>query len=145
MRQFFSNKRNLLKILIAIILISINVLVFIIIRNSNKPDSLDNESNESDLVSINMILIDRNSAVIFDEIKEVENKECVFDILVRYHDVRSTDSAYGKVIFDIDSVKTKFYSESYIAIYINDTYSSYGISSIYAEEGMKITFKEVIL
>ena len=144
MRQFFLNKRNLLKILITIILISLNVSVFLIVRNCNKPDSNDDKTEPS-LVSINMILIDRNSVVIFDEIREVEDKECIYDVLIKYHEVKSTDSGYGKVILDIDTVKTKFYSENYIAIYVNDTYSSYGISNIFAEEGMKITFKEVIL
>lgn len=139
MQQIFLNKKNLLKIFIAIILIGINVLVFFLVQNHFK------NKGKGDVVSINMMLIDKNSVVIFDEIKEAKNNECVYDILIKYHDVRAMDSIHGKVIFDIDTVKTKFYTESYIAIYVNDVYSNMGISYIYASEGLKITFKEVSL
>ena len=139
MQQTFLNKKNLFKILIAIILIGINILVFVLVNNHCK------NKGTGENVSINMILIDKNSAVIFDETREVKNNECIYDVLVKYHDVKSTDSMRGKIIFDIDTVKTKFYSESYIDIYVNDVYSSVGISYIYASEGLKITFMEVVL
>ncbi len=163
MRQFFLNKKFLLKLIITLSFIGITILAFSLsnyyaknnktdekseenkqIIDSNNNATLDNNQKD-DLISVSMKLIDKNGNVIFDEIKDASDKEVLYDVLVRYHDVRAENSTYGKVIYDIDSVKTKFYSESYISILVNDKYSSFGVSSIYVYDGIKVTFKEVAL
>ncbi|MCR5647739.1 MAG: hypothetical protein K6F81_05595 [Acholeplasmatales bacterium] len=123
-------------------------------NTDSKPESSEavidsNTSSETtyddELVSVQLQLIDKFGNVIFDEIRKAEENEVLYDILVKYHEVRAESSTYGKVIFDIDSVKTKFYQESYISILVNDKYSSFGVSSIYVYDGIKVTFKEVAL
>lgn len=121
--------------------------------DSNSESTLDENDSNNDLdktyddglVSVQLQLIDRFGNVIFDEVRKAEENEVIYDILVKYHEVRAESSTYGKVIFDIDSVKTKFYQESYISILVNDKYSSFGVSSIYVYDGIKVTFKEVAL
>lgn len=155
MQQTFLNKKFLIKILILLSFVSLTILSFILVNNYAKNQNEDNNTNINDseekedtndnLISVNLKLIDRDGNIIFDEIREANNNEVLYDLLVRYHEVRSADSTYGKVIYDIDSVKTKFYSESYISILVNDKYSSFGVSSIYLTDGIRITFKEVSL
>ncbi len=163
MRQFFLNKKFLLKLIITLSFIGITILAFSLSNYYSKNNKTDEKSEENkqiidsnnnatldnnqkdDLISVSMKLIDKNGNVIFDEIKDASDKEVLYDVLVRYHDVRAENSTYGKVIYDIDSVKTKFYSESYISILVNDKYSSFGVSSIYVYDGIKVTFKEVAL
>ena len=163
MRQFFLYKKFLLKLIITLSFIGITILAFSLSNYYSKNNKTDEKSEENkqiidsnnnatldnnqkdDLISVSMKLIDKNGNVIFDEIKDASDKEVLYDVLVRYHDVRAENSTYGKVIYDIDSVKTKFYSESYISILVNDKYSSFGVSSIYVYDGIKVTFKEVAL
>ena len=170
MLKTFLNKKNILKILIILSFVGITILAFFladqfsknhknedskssanITDNLDKEDSQNTESNSSvdskddGLVSVQLQLIDRFGNVIFDEVRKAEENVVLYDILVKYHEVRAESSTYGKVIFDIDSVKTKFYQESYISILVNDKYSSFGVSSIYVYDGIKVTFKEVAL
>ena len=117
-----------------------------IVNDSNtKSDDKQDESIADGLVLVYMQLIDKEGNIIFDEAKREKNQDNLYDILVKYHDVRAENSTYGMIIFDIDSVKTKFYSESYISILVNGKYSSFGISNIYVYDGIRITFKEVAL
>ncbi len=51
---------------------------------------------------------------------------------------------YGKTLYDIEWIKTDFFT-SYVAIYVNDEYASVGISSITLEDGMRIKLKETKL
>ena len=97
-------------------------------NTDSKPESTLDESNsngdldktyDDGLVSVQLQLIDRFGNVIFDEVRRAEEKEVLYDVLVKYHEVRAESGTYGKVIFDIDSVKTKFYQESYISILVN--------------------------
>ena len=117
-----------------------------IVNDSNtKSDDKQDENIADGLVLVYMQLIDKEGNIIFDEAKREKNQDNLYDILVKYHDVRAENSTYGMIIFDIDSVKTKFYSESYISILVNGKYSSFGISNIYVYDGIRITFKEVAL
>ena len=168
MLQTFLSKKNILKILIIIIFVGTTISAFSLsdyfsksygkedeeireVKNDSSPNEEDPKTESSDtnlddgLVSVSMKLIDKNGNVIFDEIRRANDEEVLYDVLVKYHDVRAEKSTYGMVLFDIDSVKTKFYSESYISILVNNKYSSFGVSSIYVYDGIKVTFKEVAL
>lgn len=166
MLKTFLNKKNILKILITISLIGITVLAFILsdyfsknYKNNEKVEdntkvnysdnSIDSGSNDTNLedglVSVYIDLIDKNGNVVFSETRREEDKTVLYDVLIKYHDVRAESSVYGMIIFDIDSVKTKFYSESYISILVNNKYSSFGVSNIYVYDGIRVTFKEVVL
>ncbi len=160
MQRTFLNRRNILKILILLSFIGITILSFFLSKYFAKnyereekieettnlePSNLDNIEEDDNLINVNMQLIDKFGNVIFDEVREAEDNSVLYDVLIKYHEVRAEKSTYGMVIFDIDSVKTKFYSENYISILVNGKYSSFGVSSIYVYDGISVTFKEVAL
>ena len=160
------------KITASVVLVGLTVLSFVLINNYNKPkedssnnDSKEVESNEkssnseisgynSNSSSLNQNEITYNITIIlFDYEKEISNKsynlsknqatkkDALFDLLNNNYQIRYDTSIYGVRLLDIDSIKTDF-RNSYIAIYIDDKYSSYGISSINLYDGMKISLKE---
>lgn len=156
MKQTFLNKKNLLKLIIILSFIGLTALSFIFVdyyaKNNNPNEDIINKeeiieaNNDHDsLVSVYLELIDKDGNIIFDEVRKTKDKEVLYDVLVKYHEVRAESSTYGMIIFDIDSVKTKFYQENYISILVNGKYSSFGISSIYVYDGIRVTFKEVAL
>ncbi len=160
MQRTFLNRRNILKILILLSFIGITILSFFLSKYFAKnyereekieettnlePSNLDNIEEDDNLINVNMQLIDKFGNVIFDEVRKAEDNSVLYDVLIKYHEVRAEKSTYGMVIFDIDSVKTKFYSENYISILVNGKYSSFGVSSIYVYDGISVTFKEVAL
>ena len=160
MQRTFLNRRNILKILILLSFIEISILSFFLSKYFAKnyereekieetrnlePSNLDNIEEDDNLINVNMQLIDKFGNVIFDEVREAEDNSVLYDVLIKYHEVRAEKSTYGMVIFDIDSVKTKFYSDNYISILVNGKYSSFGVSSIYVYDGISVTFKEVAL
>ena len=160
MQRTFLNRRNILKILILLSFIGITILSFFLSKYFAKnyereekieettnlePSNLDNIEEDDNLINVNMQLIDKFGNVIFDEVREAEDNSVLYDVLIKYHEVRAEKSTYGMVIFDIDSVKTKFYSDNYISILVNGKYSSFGVSSIYVYDGISVTFKEVAL
>ncbi len=160
MQRTFLNRRNILKIIILLSFIGITILSFFLSKYFAKnyereekieettnlePSNLDNIEEDDNLINVNMQLIDKFGNVIFDEKRKAEDNSVLYDVLIKYHEVRAEKSTYGMVIFDIDSVKTKFYSENYISILVNGKYSSFGVSSIYVYDGISVTFKEVAL
>lgn len=160
MQRTFLNRRNILKIIILLSFIGITILSFFLSKYFAKnyereekieettnlePSNLDNIEEDDNLINVNMQLIDKFGNVIFDEERKAEDNSVLYDVLIKYHEVRAEKSTYGMVIFDIDSVKTKFYSENYISILVNGKYSSFGVSSIYVYDGISVTFKEVAL
>ncbi len=160
MQRTFLNRRNILKIIILLSFIGITILSFFLSKYFAKnyereekieettnlePSNLDNIEEDDNLINVNMQLIDKFGNVIFDEVRKAEDNSVLYDVLIKYHEVRAEKSTYGMVIFDIDSVKTKFYSENYISILVNGKYSSFGVSSIYVYDGISVTFKEVAL
>ncbi len=160
MQRTFLNRRNILKIIILLSFIGITILSFFLSKYFAKnyereekieettnleSSNLDNIEEDDNLINVNMQLIDKFGNVIFDEVRKAEDNSVLYDVLIKYHEVRAEKSTYGMVIFDIDSVKTKFYSENYISILVNGKYSSFGVSSIYVYDGISVTFKEVAL
>ena len=160
------------KITASVVLVGLTVLSFVLINNYNKPkeDSSNNDSKEvesyekssnneisgynSNSSSLNQNEITYNITIIlFDYEKEISNKsynlsknqatkkDALFDLLNNNYQIRYDTSIYGVRLLDIDSIKTDF-RNSYIAIYIDDKYSNFGISSINLYDGMKISLKE---
>ena len=70
--------------------------------------------------------------------------EKLLDVLNNNYTIRTSMSTYGAVIYDIDDIKTDF-NTTYIAIYVDDKYSNVGISYINIYDGMRITFKEMVV
>ena len=72
---------------------------------------------------------------------QATKKDALFNLLNNNYQIRYETSIYGVTLLDIDSIKTDF-RNSYIAIYIDDKYSNFGISSINLYDGIKISLKE---
>ena len=150
--------RLVIKITISVVLIGLTVLSFVLVSNYNEPKEVEideiEESNSNVSLDNNPVNDSYNiTIVLFDYEKEISNKSinikkedalekgALFNILNDNYKIRYETTIYGVLLLDIDSIKTDFKS-SYIAIYIDDKYSSYGISSIKLYDGMKISFKE---
>jgi hypothetical protein len=100
--------------------------------------------------SIEISIVDENGTTISTGTYTYEEDDTLLEILVEYYDVRCADNNYnpttcensslfGHVILEIDDVSTDW-TNNYIAIYINDVYSTYGIDDIVLEDGYHYTF-----
>lgn len=128
--------RNLIiKIIVSILLIT-TVVVTIVLTNNNKP-------NKGDIYNVN-IVIKNQSETLNDDYYEIESDQTLFDLLDSNYELKYDNTAYGVRLLGIDTIITDF-KTSYIAIYVDDKYSSYGISNIKLYDGIKITFKETKL
>ena len=160
-------QRNIYKLIIkitaSVVLVGLTVLSFVLINNYNKPKEDDSQTeniinNEiSGSESNNSLekneIIYNITIILFDYEKEISNrsydlnkdqatkKDALFNLLNNNYQIRYETSIYGVTLLDIDSIKTDF-RNSYIAIYIDDKYSNFGISSINLYDGMKISLKE---
>ena len=128
--------RNLvIKIIVSILLIT-TVVVTIVLTNNNKP-------NKGDIYNVN-IVIKNQSETLNDDYYEIESDQTLFDLLDSNYELKYDNTAYGVRLLGIDTIITDF-KTSYIAIYVDDKYSSYGISNIKLYDGIKITLKETNL
>ena len=128
--------RNLvIKIIVSILLIT-TVAVTIVLTNNNKP-------NKGDIYNVN-IVIKNQSETLNDDYYKIESDQTLFDLLDSNYELKYDNTAYGVRLLGIDTIITDF-KTSYIAIYVDDKYSSYGISNIKLYDGIKITFKETKL
>ena len=160
-------QRNIYKLIIkitaSVVLVGLTVLSFVLINNYNKPKEDDSQTenitnneisgSESNSSLEKNEIIYNITIILFDYEKEISNKsydlnkdqatkkDALFNLLNNNYQIRYETSIYGVTLLDIDSIKTDF-RNSYIAIYIDDKYSSYGISSINLYDGMKISLKE---
>ena len=124
-------RKLIIKILVSLILIGIAIGTFFIVNNLSNKDS----------GTINIKLYDINDNMISDKDINYKREDKLIDILENNYTIRTTNSTYGIVLLDIDDIKTDF-KTTYIAIYIDDKYSNYGVSGIKLYNGMKISFKE---
>lgn len=127
-------KKLIIKIIISLILIGISIGTFIIVNNIN--NKRENEAN------INISLYDINDELISSKDIIAKKDDKLLDILNNNYKIRTSESIYGAIIYDIDEIKTDF-KNTYIAIYVDDKYSNVGISGIKIYDGMKISFKEM--
>lgn len=94
--------------------------------------------------TITIILIDQIDDTIINEEISFEEGDTFFEVLMENYDLRCANSSYqpvvctedslmGNVILVFDDVETDW-NNSYIAIYIDDEYSTYGIDNIPLED-----------
>jgi len=124
-------RKLIIKIIISLILIGIAIGTFFIVNNIS-----NNESG-----TLNIKIYDINDNMLSNKDIDFKKEDKLIDILNNNYNIRTTNSTYGIVLLDIDDVKTDF-KTNYIAIYIDDKYSNYGVSSIKLYNGMRISFKE---
>ena len=131
-----SNKiKWIIKILISISLIGVCVSLFIIFNNIKGKDEKS--------IDVTIILKDKDNNIYVDDTYH-NNSLSLVELLNNNYDVRMEKSVYGYILYDFEEVKTDF-KKTYIAIYINDKYSNYGISDIVLKDEMIILFKETII
>ena len=127
-----SHKSLILKIVISLVLVAITtttVLLFVFLNRGN---------NDYKNVEIKIVDIDNN--VVSDDTFQT-NHEFLAELIIEKYEVRTSDSKYGKILYDISTIKTDF-TTTYIAIYVDDKYATAGISSIVLYDNMRVTFIE---
>lgn len=127
-------RKLIIKILVSLILIGIAIGTFFIVNHIS-----NNGSGK-----INIKIYDINETMISDKDIEFKKDDKLIDLLEKNYTIRTSSSRYGLILYDIDSIKTDF-TTTYIAIYIDDKYSNFGISSIKLYDGMRISFKEMVI
>lgn len=132
-------KKLIIKIVISTIIIGLVIGSLLIYNNLTKPK----RNTESEIINVNIVLKNKNDEEIINDIKNGYNLTLI-ELLDSNYEIRYEKSTYGNVLYDFNEIKTDFKS-SYIAIYINDVYSSFGIDLIQLENNIKITFKETLL
>jgi hypothetical protein len=131
-----SNKvKWIIKILISISLICICISLFIVFNNLKGKDEKG--------IDVTIILKDKNNNVCVDDTYH-NNDLSLVELLKTNYEVRMEKSTYGYILYDFEEIKTDF-KNSYLAIYVNDQYSNYGISGIVLKDDMVILFKETII
>jgi hypothetical protein len=131
-----SNKAKwIIKTLISISLICICISLFIVFNNLKGKDEKG--------IDVTIILKDKNNNVCVDDTYH-NNDLSLVELLKTNYDVRIEKSTYGYILYDFEEIKTDF-KNSYLAIYVNDQYSNYGISGIVLKDDMVILFKETII
>lgn len=131
-----SNKTKwIIKILISISLICICISLFIVFNNLKGKDEKG--------IDVTIILKDKNNNVCVDDTYH-NNDLSLVELLKTNYEVRMEKSTYGYILYDFEEIKTDF-KNSYLAIYVNDQYSNYGISGIVLKDDMVILFKETII
>ena len=125
--------RNLiLKIVVSILLITTVILTLVL---TNK-----NEVKTDEIYHVN-IVISNQEEIIKDDNYEINSDVTLFNLLDSNYELVYDETAYGVRLLGIDTIITDF-KTSYIAIYVDNKYSSYGISNIKLHDGIKISFRE---
>ena len=127
-------RKLIIKIIVSLILIGIAIGTFFIINNISSSGS----------GTLNIKVYDINENMVSDKDIEFKKEDKLIDILENNYQIRTSNSTYGIVLYDIDDIKTDF-TTTYIAIYIDDKYSNYGVSGIKLYDGMRISFKEMVV
>lgn len=129
-----------MKKLIIKISITLGLLIFaiVIISFSNKNEATKEEG------TFQFTLVDKNNITIYDDTIIFKEGDTLLGLLDEKYGVRYDNGQFGAVVLDIGSVKTDFYT-TYLAIYVDDEYSSMGISNIKLVAGMRVKIVEVIL
>lgn len=127
-------RKLIIKIIVSLILIGIAIGTFFIINNISNSGS----------GTLNIKVYDINENMVSDKDIEFKKEDKLIDILENNYQIRTSNSIYGIVLYDIDDIKTDF-TTTYIAIYIDNKYSNYGVSGIKLYDGMRISFKEMVV
>ena len=122
-------------ILISFGIIAIAIILIIILKPNNTPDTIG---------SFTIILIDENNNEVFNDSYAFTKEDTLWEIIKENYNEGleyNTTPAYGIQLLTIAGVETDFYND-YISIYINGKYSTYGLSNIKLEDKMIVELKE---
>ena len=105
--------------------------------------------------SVTIVVVDENDNVTYSEIHRFTEEDTLFSILQDTFDLSCANNMYqpsdcsdtsffGTVILGIDDLDTDWTTD-YIAIYINDEYSGYGIDGIQLRDGDTYRFEYTLV
>ena len=72
---------------------------------------------------------------------EYQTGDTLFGLLTENFEVTYEEAQFGVLLYGVDHIQTDFIN-TYVALYVNGTYSNYGISSISLEDGAVYSFRE---
>lgn len=125
--------RNIiLKIVVSVLLIATVILTLVL---TNK-----NEAKADEIYNVNIVVSNLEEEIRNDSY-EIKSDVTLFNLLDSNYELVYDETTYGVRLLGIDTIITDF-KTSYIAIYVDNKYSSYGISNIKLHDGIKITLKE---
>ena len=138
-------KRIIIKIIISVIVISLAITGIALYNNLylNKKPTNNNTTTTINNIEVTIMLTDIDNNIIIND-KLNGNDKTLYDLLNENYNIRCEDGPHGKKILDFESVKTDF-KNNYLAIYVNDIYSTKGLSYITLEDRIKIEFRETKL
>ena len=151
LRQLIYLRKILIKVGVALLIIASGIsLIFImniyVIPNNNSNTPTENEESnkpsDNDIIeyNINIIIKDKDSNILKNDMILADSNNLI-DVLEKNYEIRYEREGVGVFLYDIGPLKTDKWN-SYIAIYVNDKYSNYGIDRIVLAEGLKIEFRE---
>lgn len=135
------------KLIISIVVIAIGISAFFYF-------STPKESEANGLVTIE--LIDENGLLVSTKKIDFYEGTTLFELLDENYDLMCANASYnptdicskismnGRVVLGIDTVETNW-TNSFLAIYINDDYAVYGIDSIPLNEGDVYRFEYTVV
>ena len=137
MQRTFLNKKNLIKIVIALLMICICIISFVLVQYYNQSRV---KRSEDGSINVQILVIDIDSKIISDNSYNTDNSS-LYDLMANNYELKTEDGTYGKVLLGIDNLITDF-DTTYIAIYVNGEYAQFGISSLQISDGDVYEFKE---
>ncbi len=128
--------RNLIiKIVVSILLVATVIITLVLVNK--------NEVKNDEIYNVNIVVSNREETIRNDNY-QIKSDVTLFNLLDTNYDIVYDETIYGVRLLGIDTIITDFKS-SYIAIYVDNKYSNYGISNIKLYDGIKISFKEQTL
>lgn len=105
--------------------------------------------------TIDIVLIDENGDTLQDISVSFGEDDTLLSILEEHFDVECADISYqpstcenhpllGNVVLSLDDVETDWFN-TYIAIYVNNEYSTYGVDDIPLEDESEYRFEHSIV
>lgn len=126
--------RNILiKIVVAVIVLAIAITSIVIYKSQQEP-----AAEISGTVTIELVPLSGESVT---KQLEYQTGDTLFGLLTENFEVTYEEGQFGILLYGVDQIQTDFIN-TYVALYVNGTYSNYGISSISLEDGAVYSFRE---
>lgn len=134
-----SSKSIIVKLLVALLIIVVGLgalfLAKALIKGNNNPNG--------EAINVNIVIIDSDDTLLHDDHFKTK-EETLLELLEANYEIRYEHELAGTFLYDLAELKTDKFN-SYIAIYVDDEYSNFGVDGIKLYDGIKITFKKTVL
>lgn len=105
---------------------------------------------------ITIVVINELEETVFNQTLLFDEEDTLFELLDENMDVKCANASYqisetctklnvnGRVLLGLDTVETDWYT-SFLAIYVDDEYSEYGIDGIALQDGTEYRFEYTLV